>query len=67
MRWLLGFVLLGFFTSPVQGEQPNVILIICDDLNDYIEGYQGHPQTRTPNMARLAETGVRFSLSLIHI
>jgi arylsulfatase A-like enzyme len=61
MRWLPWLVLLGGFVSPVYGDQPNVILIICDDLNDYIEGYQGHPQTRTPNMARLAETGVRFS------
>lgn len=41
--------------------QPNVIFIICDDLNDYVEGYGGHAQTRTPNMARLAESGVRFT------
>lgn len=42
-------------------ERPNVIFIICDDLNDYVEGYGGHPQTRTPNMARLAVSGVRFT------
>lgn len=45
--------------SPV--EHPNVIFIICDDLNDYVEGFGGHPQTKTPNMARLAEQGVRFT------
>lgn len=42
-------------------ERPNVILIICDDLNDYVEGFGGHPQTKTPNMARLAASGVSFT------
>ena len=42
-------------------EQPNVILIICDDLNDYVEGFAGHPQAQTPNMKRLAHSGVSFS------
>lgn len=45
----------------VGAEQPNVILIVCDDLNDYVEGFGGHPQTKTPNMARLARTGVSFT------
>jgi arylsulfatase A-like enzyme len=40
--------------------RPNVILIICDDLNDYVEAYEGHPQAKTPNMARLARSGVTF-------
>lgn len=42
-------------------ERPNVILVMCDDLNDYVDGYGGHPQTKTPNMERLAESGVKFS------
>ncbi|MDG2131672.1 MAG: sulfatase [Fuerstiella sp.] len=42
-------------------ERPNVIFIICDDLNDYVEGFDGHPDAVTPNMARLAKTGVRFT------
>ena len=41
--------------------RPNVILIICDDLNDYVEGYDGHPNARTPSIARLARDGVRFT------
>ncbi len=47
--------------SPVKAErQPNVILIVCDDLNDYVETFGGHPQVKTPNMTRLAESGVSF-------
>jgi iduronate 2-sulfatase len=39
---------------------PNVVFIICDDLNDAIEGMGGHPQTITPNLDRLAKMGVAF-------
>ena len=42
-------------------EKPNVILIVCDDLNDYVEGFGGHPNAVTPNMARLAASGVSFT------
>ena len=35
--------------------------LFADDLNDYIEGFRGHPQTVTPNMVRLANSGVRFT------
>ena len=45
----------------IAAERPNVIFIICDDLNDYVEGFGGHPGARTPNMARLARSGVRFT------
>lgn len=42
-------------------ERPNVIFIICDDLNDYVEGYDGHPDAVTPHMERLANSGVQFT------
>ncbi len=29
-------------------EKPNVLLIVCDDLNDYVETLGGHPQVKTP-------------------
>ena len=40
--------------------RPNVVLIVCDDLNDYVTDMGGHPQASTPNLARLAESGVAF-------
>jgi iduronate 2-sulfatase len=42
-------------------ERPNVLFIICDDLNDALEGLGGHPQTQTPNLARLMRRGVTFT------
>lgn len=40
--------------------RPNVILIMCDDLNDYEGIFGGHPQAKTPNIDRLAKSGVQF-------
>lgn len=41
-------------------ENPNVLLIICDDLNDFEGVFGGHPQAQTPNIDRLAASGVQF-------
>lgn len=41
--------------------QPNVIIIICDDLNDSVEGMGGHPDAITPNIDNLSSRGVRFT------
>ncbi len=42
-------------------EKYNVLYIMCDDLNDYEGVFGGHPQARTPNIDRLAESAVVFS------
>jgi len=42
------------------GTPPNVIFMICDDLNDYQGVFGGHPQAITPNMDALAASGVQF-------
>ena len=40
--------------------KPNILFIICDDLNDSVGGFGGHPQARTPNIDRLLHQGIRF-------
>jgi len=47
-------------SSAVLGNPPNILFISVDDLNDWIEPLGGHPQARTPNLNRLAESGVVF-------
>ena len=42
-------------------ERPNVLLIIADDLNDFVGPLGGHPQARTPRLDRLAARGVVFT------
>ena len=41
--------------------KPNVLLIVVDDLNDWIGCLKGHPQAKTPNIDRLAESGLLFT------
>ena len=41
--------------------RPNVLFIAMDDLNDWIGVLGGHPQTLTPNIDRLAKSGVLFT------
>lgn len=41
--------------------KPDVLFIICDDLNDYVGALGGHPQVRTPNIDRLFASGVSFT------
>ena len=38
-------------------EQPNILMLCIDDMNDWVGFLGGHPQAKTPNM----------DLSLIHI
>jgi arylsulfatase A-like enzyme len=41
-------------------QKPNVLFISMDDLNDWVGCLGGHPQTITPNLDRLAASGVLF-------
>lgn len=48
--------------TPVADEQqPNVLFIAIDDMNDWVGFLGGHPQAKTPNMDRLAKRGVNFT------
>jgi len=55
----LAFYPLASFAAE-RRKRPNVLLIVCDDLNDYVNGFNGHPQARTPHLARFAETATSF-------
>ena len=41
-------------------QKPNVVIIMIDDLNDFVTGMEGHPQAKTPNITRRAKSGVSF-------
>jgi len=47
--------------SKEKPEQPNVLMIAIDDLNDWLGCMNGHANTKTPHLDRLASEGVLFS------
>ena len=44
---------------------PNILLILADDLASWMLGCYGNKEIRTPNIDRLAQSGVRFANSFV--
>lgn len=47
--------------APATTKQPNVLFIAVDDLNAWVTHLGRNPQSRTPNIDRLAARGVSFA------
>jgi arylsulfatase A-like enzyme len=64
VRLRLATALAALLLSPVlpaQDDAPyDVLFIAVDDLNDWVGYLGGHPQTKTPNIDRLAARGMAF-------
>ena len=58
--WLVLTLLLVAVTAHAQS-RPNVLFIAIDDLNDWVGCLGGHPQAKTPNLDRLAKSGILFT------
>ena len=61
---IVGIVtIIGVALSPLRAQEPdsrpNVLMIVIDDLNDWIS-ILGHPTVKTPNFERLAKRSVTF-------
>ena len=56
--WLLTLVTLA---AAEPGKKPNILFIPIDDLNHWVGFLGRNPQTKTPNIDRLAKLGVAFS------
>lgn len=59
---LAGFTLVGLSSADraVASDRPNVLFIAVDDLNHWVGHLGRNPQTRTPNIDKLAARGVTF-------
>jgi arylsulfatase A-like enzyme len=57
---LLSVLFAASALSAGAAERPNIIVIMTDDQGWGDTGYNGDPEVRTPNIDRLAATGIRF-------
>lgn len=56
-------LLLASTVGTAADARPNVLMIAVDDLNHWVGYLNRNPQTKTPNIDRLAARGVRFTRS----
>ena len=61
MKRIFLLTLTTFLAATLHSAKPNVLFIAIDDLNDWVGVLGGHPQARTPNLDRLAASGVLFT------
>ncbi len=58
--FLAGFLTIGFKPLEVTGQLPNIVLIMADDMGYECVGANGNAEYKTPNLDRLASSGIRF-------
>ena len=58
--WFLPILFLFTGCAENQKDQPNVILVMADDMGWAQTGYYGHPILKTPNLDAMAENGLRM-------
>lgn len=61
MKIIQTIILLFILSSLSAQEQPNVLFIAIDDLNDFVGCMDGALKAHTPNIDRLADAGTLFS------
>jgi arylsulfatase A-like enzyme len=49
-----------------EGNKPNIVFIICDDLRCDTFGFMQFPHVETPNVDRLAKEGVTFTNAFVN-
>jgi arylsulfatase A-like enzyme len=57
----LAFLCLSGDQASQAADRPNVLMIIVDDMNDWVGCLGGHPDVKTPHIDRLAKRGTLFT------
>ena len=61
--FLATWPLIRFPIEAAEGERPNILFVLCDDIRWNALGCMGHPYLKTPHIDALAEQGVLFENS----
>ena len=69
LRAAVVMILLTFLSVAIANDgtvqRPNIVLILADDAGYADFGFQGSAEMRTPNLDRLAQTGIRFTQAYV--
>lgn len=57
---LIGCLLVSFTGNAASAAQPNVVFLLSDDQGWADYGFMGHPHVKTPNIDRLARSGLLY-------
>jgi arylsulfatase A-like enzyme len=63
--FLLLLINFQLFSSPIQAQKPNIVLILADDLRADVLGCYGNSYIKTPHIDQLSKNGVRFNNAYI--
>ncbi len=58
---VFGFNLMLWSCKQEEASQPNIVVILCDDLGYGDLSTFGHPVIKTPNLDQMAENGIKFT------
>ncbi len=61
MKKIVSILLLTFCIKVNAQTQPNFIFVMFDDMNDWVQGFNGQPQASTPNINYFLKRGVTFT------
>lgn len=65
LRKSIYLLLFCFFSQAINAQQPNVIIILADDLGWNNVSCYGNKYLKTPNIDRIAEEGVKFTQAYV--
>lgn len=58
---ILAFTMVMPGSAAGEKDRPNIMMIIIDDLNDWVGVMNSHPNADTPNIDKLAQRGTLFT------
>ena len=61
LRSIFILIAMASISHGQEAERPNVLMIVVDDMNDWVGCLDGHPDTQTPHIDRLAKRGILFT------
>lgn len=67
VRFIPIFWFLSLITYSSEKGRPDIVLVVVDDLNDWVGCLGGHPDAHSPNIDELADRGMLFTQAYCNV